>query len=70
LVDLPGNPADLIVLICPPGAADAPISHGSVAYTPWPEEPGNPRSRYLVRVPRYAAYHLCRVGGFVPLETA
>ena len=66
--DLPGNPADYVVLICPPGAEAAPISHGPVSYQAFPEEPGNAHSRWLVRVPRFAAYHFCRVGGFVPRD--
>lgn len=66
--DLPGNPADYVVLICPAGAADAPISHGARAYPAYPETPGDPHSRWLVRVPRDVSVHFCRVGGFVPLE--
>jgi hypothetical protein len=65
--DLLGNPADYVVLICPTGAADAPMSHGDRAYPGFPETPGDPRSRWLVRVPRHVSVHFCRVGGFVPL---
>jgi hypothetical protein len=60
--------SDLVVLVCPAGAETAPVSQGSVGYQAYPETPGDPRTRWLVQVPRYVAVHFCRVGGFVPLE--
>jgi hypothetical protein len=62
--DLPGNPADTMILICPAGAESAPISHGDRAYPAYPEDPGAERTRWLVRVPRHVAVPLLRVGGF------
>jgi hypothetical protein len=47
--------ADTVVLVCPSGAQDAPISEGTVSFTPFPEDPGNPHSRWLVKVPRLVA---------------
>jgi hypothetical protein len=66
--DLPGNPADYVVLICPPGAETAPISHGPVGYQAYPEEPGNAHSRWLVKVPRHVSFYLREKGGFWPLD--
>jgi hypothetical protein len=58
-----------VVLICPPGAEAGKISHGDQCWEPYREDVENPRSRWLVRVPRgVVAYHLCRVAGFLPLE--
>jgi hypothetical protein len=59
---------DFVTLICPPGAQDAPISEGTTAYTPFPETPGDPRSRWLVCVPQGVAMHLCWNAGFRVLE--
>jgi hypothetical protein len=59
---------ELVILVCPPGAQDGKISHGDVAYEPYREDIDNPRSRWLVRVPRAAAIHFCRTGGFSLLE--
>jgi hypothetical protein len=63
-------PADgMVILICPAGAQDGKISHGDREFLPYREDIHNPRSRWLVRVPRgEVAFHLCRVGGFAPLE--
>jgi hypothetical protein len=64
------DPSDLVVLICPAGAESAPISHGDRNWPAYPETPGDPHSRWLVGGPGYVSYHLCRVGGFVPLKAA
>jgi hypothetical protein len=41
-----------IVLICPPGAESGKISHGDREFVPYREDVENPRSRWLVKVPR------------------
>jgi hypothetical protein len=41
--------------------------HGDQHFEPWPLDPGNPRSEWLVRCPWAAARHFCRIGGFAPL---
>jgi hypothetical protein len=58
----------LVTLLCPQGAEQAPISHGTTAYWAFREhgEPGP----WIVRVSREAATYLCRNGGFVPIEAA
>lgn len=60
---------DWMVLVCPPGAEAGKISHGDVAYEPYREDIEDPRARWLVKVPRHVSFHLCRVGGFAPLES-
>jgi hypothetical protein len=58
-----------VILICPPGAETGKISYGDREFIPYREDVENPRSRWLVRVPRGEVdYHLCRVGGFAPIE--
>ena len=58
-----------VILICPAGAETGKISHGAAAYEPYREDIENPRSRWLVKVPRgEVAFHFCREGGFTPLE--
>ena len=59
---------DSVLLICPPGAQDGKISHGDRCWEPYREDIEDPHSRWLVRVPRHVSFHLCRVGGFSPLE--
>jgi len=60
---------DSVILVCPPGANEGKISHGDRCWEPYREDVENPRSRWLVRVPRgEVAYHFCRIGGFYPLE--
>jgi len=51
------------VLICPPGAESAPISHGATNYEPYREH-GRAGGAWLVEVPIEAAGPLLRVGGF------
>ena len=63
-----GWPDDWMILVCPAGAETAPISHGTTAYEAYREDIHSPHSRWLVAVPRYVAVHLCRVGGFAPLD--
>jgi hypothetical protein len=59
---------DMVILVCPRGAENGAISHGEREFKPWREDVENPNSRWLVRVPRgIAAYHFCRVGGFVQI---
>jgi hypothetical protein len=59
---------DWVVLVCPPGAADAPISEGDKAYWAYREDHLNEHSRWLVRVPRNVARHLCWNAGFYVLS--
>jgi len=59
---------DLVLLVVPAGGESAPISHGDQAYPCWPETPGSATTRWLCRVPRNVAAHLCNRGGFYRLE--
>jgi hypothetical protein len=61
---------DLVTLVCPPGAEGAVISHGAVGHRAYLADPRDPHSRRLVDVPREAALHLCRNGGFTLLDPA
>jgi hypothetical protein len=61
------SPDGFVTLIAPPGAQDAPVSFGATGYQCFPETPGDPRSRWLVRVPAYTVQHFLGVGGFVVL---
>jgi hypothetical protein len=61
------DPADEVTLVCPLGAQDGKISHGDRCFEPYREDHRDPHSRWLVRVPRDVAYHLCNKGGFWPL---
>ncbi|HEY3909261.1 MAG TPA: hypothetical protein VGM07_05160 [Stellaceae bacterium] len=54
---------ELVTLVCPPGAADAPISHGDRAFEPF-REGGDRHGRWLVDVTAEAAIYFCRTGGF------
>jgi hypothetical protein len=65
---LSADPDGWVTLVCPLGAENGKISHGAVAYEPYREDIENPRSRWLVKVPKFAAIHFCRVGGFVLIE--
>jgi hypothetical protein len=62
------DPGEIVTLICPMGAADAPISHGTVSYAPYREDHTDARSRWLVAVPRHVAAPLLKIGGFCELE--
>ena len=55
-----------ITLVCPPGAADAPISHGTKQYHPFLADHTDPNSLWLVDVPPEVARHLLHNGGFYP----
>jgi len=68
LFGLMADPNDWVILVCPAGAQDGKISHGDRCFEPYREDIEDPHSRWLVRVPRYVSFHLCRVGGFFPLE--
>jgi hypothetical protein len=50
-----------VVLVCPPGAENGPISHGPVGYEAWHD---HDLKLWLVRVPAAAAVHFCRGAGF------
>jgi hypothetical protein len=53
---------DLIVLVCPSGAEQAPISEGTVGYEAFHHHASG---HWLVAVPEEAARHFCGgVGGF------
>ena len=64
------GPEDWVILVCPPGAETAPISHGDREFLPYREVHTDPHSRWLVVVPKEAAIHFCRTGGFRLLEAA
>ena len=56
-----------MILVCPPGAEDGLISHGTVAYPPFRADhtdPDNPI--WLVDVPPEVAVHFCHNAGFYP----
>jgi hypothetical protein len=55
---------DTVILVCPPGAADAAISEGETAYPPYRENTHDPHSKWLVEVPREVAQRLCWNAGF------
>jgi hypothetical protein len=55
---------DWVTLVCPAGAADAAISEGETAYAPYRADVRDPRSLWLVRVPREVAQRLCWNAGF------
>jgi hypothetical protein len=57
-------PADYVILICPPGAESAPISHGAQSYHCWREDHRDAASRWLVAVPLEVARHLTWNAGF------
>jgi hypothetical protein len=62
------NASELATLVCPPGTADAPISHGTIAYLPYRADQHDPASPWLVDVPPHVAAPLLRVGGFRKIE--
>jgi hypothetical protein len=53
------EPADggMVILICPAGAESGKISHGHREFIPYREDVENPRSRWLVKVPRGVVAH-------------
>lgn len=56
-----------MILVCPAGAADYPISHGTTNYRAYRADhtdPDNPV--WLVDVPPEVAVHLCHNAGFYP----
>jgi hypothetical protein len=53
-----------VILICPPGANDYPISHGTTNYRAYLADPHDPESDWLVDVPPEVAAHLLHKGGF------
>ncbi len=57
---------DLITLVCPPGAADYPVSHGLVDYQPevFRKDYTDRDSARHLTVPRYVAQHFLSKGGF------
>jgi hypothetical protein len=55
---------DTVILVCPPGAADAAISEGDTAYWAYRENTHDPHARWLVEVPREVARRLCWNAGF------
>jgi len=54
----------LVTLVCPEGAADYPISHGTTSYRAFLADHLDPQSRWLVSVPPHVAVHLIHRGGF------
>jgi hypothetical protein len=58
-----GAVTDGVVLICPPGSEQAPISHGPDGYWAWHHQETN---HWLVRVPAWTVEYFCHRGaGFV-----
>jgi len=52
-----------VVLVCPPGAKDGwACSVGPRVPAPYPADPGNPLSAWLIRVSEYDAGHYLRAG--------
>jgi hypothetical protein len=56
------------ILIVPPGASDAPISHGKDSFPPYREDPSDRNTQWLVEVPDHTAEHFCLNGGFQVYE--
>lgn len=56
------------ILIMPPGAENGPVSHGKDCFTPYLEDPGDPNTRRLVKVPDGTVEHFCLNGGFQVYE--
>lgn len=52
------------ILVVPPGAESALISHGVRSFQPFLENPRDPRALWLVDVPDEPAVHFCHTGGF------
>jgi hypothetical protein len=52
----------LVTLLCPPGAADAPISHGTVGYEAYRGRLPDGERCWLVDVPAEVAQSLIRAG--------
>ena len=42
------GPDDWVIMVCPPGAETAPISHGDREFLPYREDHTDPYSRWLV----------------------
>jgi hypothetical protein len=61
--------ADLVTLVCPPGADDYPIAEGTTAFAPYRENYRDPASRWLVDVPLEMAGRLIHNGGFFAMKT-
>jgi hypothetical protein len=55
---------DSVTLVCPPGAHDYPISHGTTNYRPYLADPNDPESDWHVIVPPHVAIHFLHKGGF------
>jgi len=55
-----------MILIVPPGAESAPISHGTAQYFPYRADHNNPTSPWLVEVPPEVARYLIHNAGFYP----
>jgi hypothetical protein len=53
-----------VTLICPPGAEDGLISHGTTEYRSYLADPRDPQSDRLVDVPPEVAIHYLHKGGF------
>ena len=55
-----------MILVCPPGAENAPISHGTAKYDPYRADHTNPNSLWLVEVPPEVGLYLIHNAGFYP----
>jgi hypothetical protein len=53
-----------VTLICPPGADEGLISHGTTEYRPYLADPRDPQSAKHVDVPPEVASHFLHKGGF------
>ena len=59
-----------MILVVPPGAEDAPISHGTTTYRPYRADHIDPdNSLWLVDVPPEVAVHLMHNAGFYRWQT-
>jgi hypothetical protein len=55
-----------MILVVPPGAESAPISHGTAQYQPYRADHTDSSGRWLVEVPPEVARYLIHNAGFCP----
>jgi hypothetical protein len=51
-----------VTLLCPPGAEQAPVSHGDVGYRAYLADHRDPLSPWYVDLPRSISDHFLRAG--------
>lgn len=64
----PAENETMTILVVPSGTLGYPISEGTASFDPYPENPSDPRSRWLVDVPAAMAQRLVHNGGFQLME--